>query len=214
MILQRNLQQPQIGCAATPTRSKCDRLVLECLLSQCQFPQSPVSSVWAVGPLLLRQDPLVGRRIASRARRSGFTRLDRIQVHVQGADQHAVIAINEFRFNCPQGIKKDEQTRRYIVVRLKVPGRQWCAGPVVAAYILTTMSGALSASAFRASVGFIPAEPQLVRYRHTMTHCRSSPQRAITPARVRDRIKPRPVPASPVPPLCLRTLDSAGTLHG
>ena len=49
---------------------------------------------------------------------------------------------------------------------------------------------------FPASVGFIPAEPQLVRYRQTMTHQRSSPQRAITPARLRDPVKPQPVSAS------------------
>ncbi len=43
-----------------------------------------------------------------------------------------------------------------------------------------------------ASVGFIPAGPQLVSYRQAMTHRRSSPQRAIPPARLRDRIRPRP----------------------
>ncbi len=41
-------------------------------------------------------------------------------------------------------------------------------------------------SAFQASAGFIPAGPQLVSYRHTITHCRSRPQRTITPARLRD----------------------------
>ncbi len=47
-----------------------------------------------------------------------------------------------------------------------------------------------------------------------MTHRRLSPQCAITAACLRDRIKPRPVAASVVSPLCLRIVDSAGTLCG
>ncbi len=45
-------------------------------------------------------------------------------------------------------------------------------------------------------------------------HRRSSPQCAITPARLRDPVKPRPAWASAGSPLCLRILGSAGTLCG
>ncbi len=54
-----------------------------------------------------------------------------------------------------------------------------------------------------ATTGQLPSHP---------AHRRSSPQRAITTALIRDRIKPRHVSVSAVPPLCLHILDSAGTL--
>jgi hypothetical protein len=80
VIFQRDRQQAQIGCAAAPARRETDFLILEVLRAQRQFPQPAVRSVRAARTLLLRQNPLVGRRVAGRPRRNGFSGLDRVEV--------------------------------------------------------------------------------------------------------------------------------------
>ena len=64
-----------------------------------------------------------------------------------------------------------------------------------------------------ASTGFIPVGPQLASYRHSRTPYRSRHRRTIRPARLRDRIKPRPVLASASRRFWLPSLAATGTLR-